>query len=210
MSNGNNSDGDNSNGDNNPLSPYFISHSGNDREIVNIILRIFRHHGRRPFTIMNMEELSLSQDAYWLQIKNRIQESDAVLLILSGGIIEREHTQNWVAFEVGVAAGCDKPVIAIRGEDVNIPIPYLNHYYAYSPTFPAPYWKESESQNWEGLFHARIYPMLSNANYRPPGLQNHCPHCKLCYFHHGWEQPFRCPYCSRETSRIEGSSNSIR
>jgi hypothetical protein len=34
-----------------------------------------------------------------------------------------------------------------------------------------------------------MHPMLSDANYKPGFSQNHCPHCKLCYYHHGGEQP---------------------
>ena len=180
----------------NKLLPFFIPHSGRDREVVDIILRIFDHHNRfskmgRPYKIINGDGLSRSQKPHWAQIKDAIQESDAVLLILSGGIIEQEHTQNWVAFEVGVAAGCNppKPVIAIRSENVQIPIPYLNHYYPYSPSNPAPHWRESDRENLEGRFKVIMHPMLSDANYKPGFPQNHCPHCKLCYYHHGGEQP---------------------
>jgi hypothetical protein len=63
----------------------------------------------RPYRIINSDELSRSQKPHWEQIKDAIQESDAILLILTGGIIRRQHTQNWVAFEVGVAAGCNPP-----------------------------------------------------------------------------------------------------
>jgi hypothetical protein len=199
-------------GNSSRLPPFFISHSGKDRELVNIILGIFQHHHRfsrmvRPYTIINGDELSRSQKPHWEQIKDAIHESDAVLLILSGGIIEQEHTQNWVAFEVGIAAGCNppKPVIAIRAENVQIPIPYLNYYYPYSPPNPAPHWRESDREKLEGMFKAIMYPLLSDANYKPGFPQNHCPHCKLRYYHHGGEQPPRCPCCSNQTSRISGS-----
>jgi hypothetical protein len=45
--------------------------------------------------------------------------------------------------EMVLAAGFDRPVIAIKAEEVeNIPIPYLKHYYSYSSTYPAPQFKE--------------------------------------------------------------------
>ena len=55
------------------------------------------------------DKLASSKDPNWLQIKRWIQDSDAVLLIITGEIIRQEHTQNWIAFEVGIAAGCDPP-----------------------------------------------------------------------------------------------------
>jgi hypothetical protein len=176
---------------------------------VDAILRIFEHHKKwyrkgRPYKIIDGDELARNPEPHWLQIKHSIQRSDAVLLILSGGITQQEHTQNWVAFEVGVAAGCDppKPVIAIKGEDVKMPIPYVNYYYSYSPTFPAPHWKESDRDNWGDRFDNILGPMLDDVNYKPGYPQNHCPHCKLRYYHHGPEQPFRkCPCCSHETFR---------
>jgi len=45
----------------------------------------------------------------------------------------RHYTQNWVTFEVGVAAGCNKPVLVL--EEINnitdFPIPYVSDYYQY-------------------------------------------------------------------------------
>jgi hypothetical protein len=205
----------NRSGNNNRLVPYFISHSGKDKVIVDIILEIFDHHKRRPYRIINRNDLSRSEKPHWEQIKDSIQKSDAVLLILTRGITQQEHTQNWVAFEVGVAAGCDPPkrVIAIKGEDVEIPIPYVEHYYSYSSTFPAPQWEESGRDTWENQFKMTIYPMLSNVNYKPKSLENHCPHCKLRYYHHGPkrpDRPFKCPCCSNQTFRIGRRSSSNR
>ena len=186
---------------NDKLLPYFISHSGKDIELVEKVLTVFEHHKRRPYKIINKDELSRSPDPHWLQIKSWIQKSDAVFLILSQGITGQEHTQNWVAFEVGVAAGCNppKPVIAIKAEDVVIPIPYLTHYYSYSPTFPAPQWRASGTDLWQGQSKITMYPMLSNVNYKPQFPPTICSHCKLRYYYHGSEDVFKCPCCSNET-----------
>jgi hypothetical protein len=190
-----------SNNRNDELLHYFISHSGKDTVIRDSILKIFERHRRRPYKIMNKDDLSRSQEPNWLQIKQWIQKSDAVLLILSGGITRYEHTQNWVAFEVGVAAACDppKPVIAIKGEEVDIPIPYLKHYYSYSSTVPAHQWRESNRDTWGDKFQIVLHPMLSNVNYKPLFPETHCPRCKLSYYYHGPESVYRCPCCSNET-----------
>jgi hypothetical protein len=124
--------------DNDGRPPFFVSHSGADRDIVDIILGVFefhnQHHRRRRHPIrVNRELLSQSTAPHWEQIRDLIHQSDGVFLILTQGILEQEHTQNWVAFEVGVAAGHNPsiPVIAVRGEGVTIPLPYLTH----SPQF---------------------------------------------------------------------------
>jgi hypothetical protein len=186
---------------NNELASYFISHSGKDIEIVEEVLTVFKHHGRRPYKIITEDELSRTPDPHWLYIKSWIQKSDAVFLILSGGITEQEHTQNWVAFEVGVAAGCNppKPVIAIKGEDVVIPIPYLTHYYSYSPTVPASQWRASGTDLWHGQSKMGMHPMLSDPNYKVPFLPTTCSHCKLRYYYHGSEICYKCPCCSKIT-----------
>jgi hypothetical protein len=197
----------------NEFSPYFISHSGRDRErIVKTILNVFRFDGRREPRIMDSDELLRNPQPHWLQIKHSILMSDAVFLILSGGIIRQEHTQNWVAFEVGVAAGCDppKPVIVIKGEDVEMPIPYLNHYYSYSPTSPAPHWNESDKEERENRFTNLIRPILGNPNHKPTFPQTTCSHCRLCYYYHGYEQVYRCPSCSNETRHWRAYESSDR
>lgn len=100
------------------LPPFFISHSGKDKEVLAGVLEAFDFynktqssapHNKRHYIIMNEDALKASQEPYWLQIKNQIERSDALILIISEGITAKEFTQNWVAFEVGVAAGCNPP-----------------------------------------------------------------------------------------------------
>jgi hypothetical protein len=60
------SSSNNSSSGNNALPPFFISHSGRDIEIVNVILRIFEQYNefyipKRPHRIINRDELSRSQ-----------------------------------------------------------------------------------------------------------------------------------------------------
>lgn len=89
-------------------------------EVVDTILEVFefhnRFHRRRTPTVMNRDELARHQEPNWLQIRRAIQESAAVLLIITQGITQRMHTQNWVAFEVGIAAGHNPPVYNIITE----------------------------------------------------------------------------------------------
>jgi hypothetical protein len=193
----------------------FFSHSGRDREIVDIIVEVFRFHNqfhprRRPPIIVDRELLSRSPDPHWEQIWGFIYESDAVFLILTQEILEQEHTQNWVAFEVGVAAGHEPPipVIAVRGEDVTIPIPYLRHHYSYSSTFSPvhPHQNQEDRQRLQNEFFNVMHPMLNDPwHFQNPPLERLCPHCNLLYHHHNQgERPLLCPCCSRETNRTGG------
>jgi len=52
-------------------------------------------------------------------------------LILTRNLTKTEYTQNWVAFEVGVASTIDPtiPVIVFTEENVDFPVPYLTHYF---------------------------------------------------------------------------------
>jgi hypothetical protein len=201
------------NNDNHELPPFFVSHAGSDNEIRDIILEVFRHHNRwhrmrrRPPIVVDNEMLARSPDPYWEQIRNMIQrESDAVFLILTRGITEQEHTQNWVAFEIGIAAGHNPPipVIAVSGEGVTIPIPYVNHYYSYSSTFSPRPGDQENRQRLENRFFNVMNPMISDPhNYHPLPLFRQCTNCNLQYHHHSLgEQPLLCPCCSRETFHV--------
>ena len=131
-------------------------------------------------------------------------------MILTQGILEQEHTQNWVAFEVGVAGGHNPsiPVIAVRGEGVTIPIPYLTHYYSYSSTFSPvrPHHSTEERQRLEDEFLRVMHPMLDDPwHFRNPPLERLCPHCNLLYHHHNQgERPLLCPCCSQVTNPTGG------
>jgi hypothetical protein len=111
----------------------FISHSGKDREIVDAIVGSFNDTGVQPILVEDTAWRK-EQEPNWLWIKNQIVNSQALFVILIKGLVAQEHTQNWVAFEIGLAAGCDppKPVCMIASEHVRFPVPYLNHYFPYS------------------------------------------------------------------------------
>jgi hypothetical protein len=186
------------------LAPFFVSHSGKDKVILDGVIEAFDFynktqaytpHNKRHYIIMNEERLKASQEPYWQQIKNQIERSDALILIISEGITQKEFTQNWVAFEVGVAAGCNppKPVIAIQGQAVRVPIPYVTHYFSYSNTLPPSNVKKPES--WRGQFNILIYTLFANTEYKPEQPIIHCPMCNSKYHYHGPELIIKCPCC---------------
>jgi len=186
------------------LAPFFISHSGKDKEILAGVLEAFDFYNKsqastpynkRNYIIMNEAALRNNEKPYWLQIKQQIEKADALILIISEGITQKEFTQNWVAFEVGVAAGCNppKPVIAIQGQEVRIPMPYVTHYFSYSNTLPPSNIKDPKS--WRGQFNLLSYNLFTNTEYRPEQPMIRCPMCKSKYYYHGPELVIKCPSC---------------
>jgi hypothetical protein len=182
------------------LPPIFISHSGRDRDMLAGVLEAFDYYNRgagkkRPYIVMSSEQLSRCQEPNWLQVKKEIQRSDALILVLSKGVTNREYTQNWIAFEVGIAAGCNppKPVIAIQAARVRIPIPYVTHYYSYSNTLPPSNMKDKS--RWAGTFNLILAEPLADVNFKPEHPQVRCPACRSEYHYHGPERLIQCPCC---------------
>jgi hypothetical protein len=80
---------------------------------------------------MEYEKWSRNKKSNGLWIIEEIQKSKAIFIIITKNTIKIEHTQNWVSFEIGVAATCDPkiPIIVFKEQDIDFPIPYLTHYF---------------------------------------------------------------------------------
>jgi hypothetical protein len=172
----------------------FISHSGKDREIVDAIIRSFDGTGVQPILVEDIE-WSKNHEPNWLWIKNQIVRSRALFVILSKGLIAQEHTQNWVAFEIGVAAGCDPPipVCVITGEHVRFPVPYLNHYFPYSTT-SARLTPAGQTLS-KGGSDSIMKLCILQPNHSPKERLVCCNCCRTEFYMHGIEQEFECPCC---------------
>ncbi|MEO9296303.1 MAG: hypothetical protein ABI347_11990 [Nitrososphaera sp.] len=115
------------------------------------------------------------------------------MLVISDGVTEREYTQNWVACEIGMAAGCNppKPVIAIQASSIRIPIPYVTHYYSYSNTLPPANVKE----RWRGQFNEILHGLIGDINFKREEQAVRCMMCNSEYYYHGPEIIIKCPCC---------------
>lgn len=177
----------------------FISHSGKDREIVDAIIKSFDGTGVRPLLMEDVQEDVLRDgEANWQWIRKQIKESEALFVILSKGLIAREHTQNWVAFEIGVAAGCEppKPVFVIMGENVTFPVPYLNHYFPYSITNKPPGFQQVSEILWKGNVDRLMKTFIQNPSLEPAAPLTCCHQCRTEFYMHGADSGFKCPCCS--------------
>jgi len=172
----------------------FISHSGKDREIVDSIIQSFSGTGVKPILVEDMGWSRDHGEPNWLWIKNEILKSEALFVILSKGLVAQEHTQNWVAFEIGIAAGCDppKPVHVITGEHVRFPVPYLNHYFPYSVTGVA---KPGEQVLWKGIADSVMKSCIMQPGHAHNGSLVRCDFCKTEFCVHGIQAEFECPCC---------------
>jgi hypothetical protein len=108
----------------------FISHSADDMEIIRFFREAFDDTKVRPVT-MEYEKWSRGNQPNWEWIAREIRRSRALFVILTKSVVSKVQTQNWISFEIGVAAGTipQRPVYVFKEEDIKFPVPYLNHYF---------------------------------------------------------------------------------
>ena len=185
----------------------FISHSSKDHEIVDYFIEKFDDTDIKPIR-MEYEKWSRKGKPNWIWIKDEIQRSKALFLILTKNIVKKEFTQNWVAFEIGVASMCDSqvPVFVFREENIDFPVPFLNHY------FDQPFSKKTHlfAKGFsETLLNVLIHKLshkldesFVDALIKDPSIvveEDETIKCSkyLVHFHYwGMKNKFSCPCCS--------------
>jgi len=85
----------------------FVSHSQYDKDIRSSFDTVFARTGVKSVC---MEFERINQLPAWEPIRNEIKVSETVFLLLGPNIRSSIHTQNWVAFEVGLACAYGKDV----------------------------------------------------------------------------------------------------
>ena len=109
----------------------FLSHSKSDSSIINVFRNAFDGTEVKP-TLMEYENFP---NPPWSTIKNSIETSSALFVLLSNNLKISDYTQNWVSYEVGVADEARKEIWVF--EDINnqaiFPLPKVSHYMLYSP-----------------------------------------------------------------------------
>lgn len=104
----------------------FISHSKEDRQLIEAISQVFVRTGLSMITEYFENLGAPAAD----QIKQDIANSKAVVVLLGPGVEKKGHTMSWVAWEVGVASQAGKDIWVL--EDMNSPssvsLPNLTDY----------------------------------------------------------------------------------
>lgn len=185
----------------------FISHSGKDPKLIKVYRSYFDRTGVKPI-FMEYEKWSQSKDeANWELINRYIKSSEAVFAILSRNVVDHPQTQNWVAYEIGVASACEppKPVWVFREEQIKFPVPYLNHYMPYSMDLNKNY--EWWSKEYELIFKKHYSTVMKSIieesrNYTKT-TKVQCSNCKIIFCYHGTDYEFDCPCCSKSINALK-------
>lgn len=112
----------------------FISHTKKDKKICDDFDRIVARVGIKSFR-SEFENIPLPP---WKTIKNALNESVALFFLVGKELVNSQdsgdsnwkYTQNWIAYEMGLACQLGIDVWAICDDEVliNFPMPYINNY----------------------------------------------------------------------------------
>ncbi len=194
------------------MSKIFISHSSRDTESVNFfntmfstlnVSAIYEEYDQREGQHINNQK-----------IKNDIESSNAVFVLLDEQIENLKHTRDWIAWETGVAKGLNKKVFVFEKikdtGKLGIVIPHLDHLIVYDPNdynwrnYLKPILQSFDDTNkistialssatgaalaedkWTGgLIGLGIGLILTNQKNKTFGLSVQCFKCRLTYFIH--------------------------
>jgi len=188
----------------------FVSHSRLDAAIRKEFSEVFAvARGAYPF-YMEFEEFF---PPAWQKIRNEISSSQALFVLLGPNIRSTVHTQNWVAFEVGLACAFGKEVWVFEqtGSHIEFPIPYLTDYMLYDLKDKTHFEYVRKVINGYGK-PIPILPLLDNHRTKrdiPIGMMVTCQYenCKSIYSLHTRTESFSCPSC-RQTLMLQAPRKS--
>lgn len=183
----------------------FISHSKHDDDIKKFFsLAIGRTDGLNHIMI-ELEDLKYE---YAGNIIRDIISIDCIgLIVLLGKHVQyppiesRQHTHNWVSFEIGVAAGVRKPIVVFEEfkDNIDFPIPYLTDYVRY------------QLDNKEHLQKiGQVLKMIMPSRLMAPDVLQ-CLHsnCNAVYYFWSVRKPMHCPACRQEITFGEPINRNI-
>ena len=116
----------------------FISHTKKDKEFCNRFDNVCASVGIERHN-SNLESIEKPE---WSSIRDLIRKSRAFFLLIGKELVrfqgsedpeiikEWRYTQNWIAFEIGVACEREMDVWVLCDDvTINFPVPYLNNYF---------------------------------------------------------------------------------
>ena len=182
----------------------FVSHSQYDKQIRSSFDTVF---ARTTVKALCMEFEQIYRPA-WQTIKNELNASETVFLLLGPNIRSSIHTQNW-AFEVGLACAFGKEVWVFEqeGSYIQFPIPYLTDYMIYNLEDTNHF--DYVRQTIEG-YGRPVYVFPMGVDHRtkrnlPIGMLIECNYdnCGSKYSLHTDIKSFNCPSCRQQLTRVE-------
>lgn len=111
----------------------FVSHTQKDEKFCNEFDRACARAGIKAFR----SEFETIKPPPWKDIQDAMKKSCAMFLLVGQNLVKQqeshdpewEYTQNWIAYEIGLA--CERGIdvwVACDGIDINFPVPYFNNY----------------------------------------------------------------------------------
>ena len=126
----------------------FVSHTKKDEKFCDQFDRVCARVGIKAFR----SEFETISTPAWKTIKEAINKSIALFFLVGKELVKSQnenepewrYTQNWIAYEMGLACQKGIDVWAICDDVlINFPMPYINNYLAVSlkhePAFKLPY-----------------------------------------------------------------------
>lgn len=113
------------------MAQIFISHSSHDKEIISHFAKAFS--GTKVKAVFEEFEKMLGNHINQAKIKQDIEASNAVFILLSEKASSLKHTRDWVVWESGVGSNKDIWVFEPISDSakISIVIPRLNHLVLY-------------------------------------------------------------------------------
>jgi hypothetical protein len=118
----------------------FVSHTKLDADFLDVLDRAEARLGKIHLYRSEYEKI---ESPPWLTISNELQKSRALFLLIGKEFVKQQasantspeardnwkHTQNWIAYEVGIASAKDIDIWVLCDDvETNFPVPHLNNY----------------------------------------------------------------------------------
>lgn len=182
------------------MAQIFVSHSQYDKEIRASFDTVFARTGVKS-VCMEFEQI---YPPAWQKIKNEIKASETVFILLGPNVRSSSYTQNWIAFEAGLACAFEKEVWVFEqaGAYIEFPIPYLTDYMIYNLEDPNHF--DYVRDIIEG-YGQPLYILPLGVDHRtkrniPTGKLVTCQHinCGSKYLLHTDVESYNCPSCRQQ------------
>ncbi len=189
----------------------FISHTKKDEGFCNVFDTVVARVGVKAFR----SEFEAIEYPAWRTIRNAINNSVAVFFLVGNELVKNQdngdsgwrHTQNWIAYEIGVACQKGIDVWAVCDNvNINFPMPYINNYFNLSLKRPDAFnYMKIVLENYkDGYSYPSPYLL------KPLGVE--CVYCKIVFNLHVTLQPgeiIKCPQCLNDLSFPKGFNPNI-
>ncbi|MFZ3384812.1 MAG: hypothetical protein WA144_12890 [Candidatus Methanoperedens sp.] len=184
----------------------FISHTKKDREFCNSFDTVVARVGIKAFR----SEFEDIEKPAWRTIKDAINNSVAIFFLVGNELVKNQdygdsgwrHTQNWIAYEIGLACQKGIDVWAVCDNvNINFPMPYINNYFNIGLERP-------EAFNYMKIIlnnYKNGYGYPSPYQLKPLGVE--CGYCGMIYNLHVNIPPreiIKCPQCLNDLSFPNG------